>query len=177
MAIASASEWLPVTTSWWFNEFITEFQRKTTEWMSYCSTLQVPKSIMGEPFLSVQHQNGNACIMLRAVIQAAWGLRGGCTKGRESRTESAATWSVEASVPVIPGVWKNYLSLRSKLVLSKPDEINDHRNLAQGFRCIPSSIPSPLEKKPRKEKQTLNSNSVQTEAKEESMSAYFYSTI
>ena len=47
MAIASASEWLPVTTSWWFNEFITEFQRKTREWMSYCSALQVPKSIAG----------------------------------------------------------------------------------------------------------------------------------
>lgn len=29
MAMASASEWLPVTTSWWFNEFITKFQKKT----------------------------------------------------------------------------------------------------------------------------------------------------
>lgn len=54
MAIASASEWLPVTTSWWFNEFITEFQRKTGEWMSYHSALKVPKSIVGEPFLSAQ---------------------------------------------------------------------------------------------------------------------------
>lgn len=36
MAIASVSEWLPVTTTWWFNEFITGVQWKTAEWMS-CS--------------------------------------------------------------------------------------------------------------------------------------------
>lgn len=47
MAAAAASEWLPVTTSWWFNEFIMEFQRKTGEWMSSCSALKVPKSIAG----------------------------------------------------------------------------------------------------------------------------------
>lgn len=173
MAIASASEWLPVTTSWWFNEFITEFQRKTREWMSYCSALQVPKSIAGRA-ISVS----TASEWITAQRPYTGSLRD--SKVGEPRTESAATWPVRASVPVILGVGKHHVSLHAKLALFKPDEINDHRNLPQDFRCIPSSIPSPWggeKKKAKKREQTLNSNCIQIEAREESMSAYLYSII
>lgn len=169
MAIASASEWLPVTTSWWFNEFITEFQRKTREWMSDCSALQVPKSIAGRA-ISVS----TAPEWITAQRPCTGSLR--ASKVGEPGTESAATWPAKASVPALLRVWKHRVSLHAKLALFKPDESTDHRNLAQDFRCIPSNIPSPWRwgrgKEAKKEKQTLNPNCIQIEAKEESMSAY-----
>lgn len=61
-------------------------------------------------------------------------------------TESAATWSLKASVPVILGARTNHMDLHYQLALFKPNAINDHRNPARGFRCRPPSIPSPLEK-------------------------------
>lgn len=57
-------------------------------------------------------------------------------------TESAATWSVKASVPVILGVWKkkNHMSRHYKLALFKSNEMNDHSRLAEGLPPV-SGIP------------------------------------
>lgn len=129
MAIASASEWLPVTTSWRFNEFITEFQRKSRERMSSCSAPKVPKSIVGEPFLSMQPgptrrqagcckagvpRGGNPCLNVQP--RGLWG------------PQCLLFWECE-----------NPESLHYKLALIQPNEINDHSNLVQGLPYPPVS--------------------------------------
>lgn len=65
--------------------------------MSYCSALKVPKSRLGDPFLSAQpgRHTGSPARLLAP---------GGRSRGRGSMTESAATWSVRASVSVTPRV-------------------------------------------------------------------------
>lgn len=127
MAIASASECLPVTTSWWFNEFITKFQRKTeSAWDTYCAAPKCQNVQWPATCISA----ASAWTPAQGLVTGSLGAPGSGSRGGNP-PESAATWSVKASVPVILGMWKNHMSLHDKLALVGPDGIHNNSCRAQ----------------------------------------------